>query len=74
MEEERLVNMCWREKEGNKENLYSMEREQYLNERGWSSRGIEIERGRGNIKTIELEQIEKDIQRQEEEEKIIEGK
>ena len=73
MAEERLVKKCWKEKKNEDKDLYSMEREKYLKERGWSSLGIETDRRNGKNRTVELEQRGKDVQNQEIERKLKEG-
>ena len=73
--EERLVKLCWREKQEEKEkDMYSEEREKFLNERGWSSVGYELEKERGTDMVKELERRGKDIETQEVDEKMRERK
>lgn len=73
--EERLVKICWMEKQNMKEKeIYSKEREEYLNGRGWSSLGFELERSRGRNMYTELEKRGKDIEWQEIEGRIRESK
>ena len=45
LEDKRLVKICWKKKkEAEEREIYSEEREQFLNERGWSSMGFELDR------------------------------
>ena len=70
-----LAKKCWLEKERmGRKDLYSKERSEYFNRNGWGVEAIDTWEGGGEELELELIRRERDIQRQEEEGKILESR